>query len=184
MNLDLEVRQTRSSNVARRNHQRDGALSTSDTDDSDSELASDMLGSDSEGSETQGGGSSSSSSEYSDWTAEAGVNLEPPKRTRRKVYRRPQCLSSEDEATSAGAAAGASTSSAAANEGEDGEPTNSPASSSRKKKVTIPKPGAGGLDRIPESFRPSEWLSEVIPRRTPFYPQMGDEIIYFRQGNI
>lgn len=91
---DLEVRQTRS-NAARR-HQRDGALSTSDTDDSDSELASDLLGSDSEGSETQGG-SSSSSSEYSDWTAEAGVNLEPPKRTRRKVYRRPQCLSSEDE---------------------------------------------------------------------------------------
>lgn len=93
LRIYLEVRQTRS-NAARRN-QRDGALSTSDTDDSDSELASDLLGSDSEGSETQGG--SSSSSEYSDWTAEAGVNLEPPKRTRRKVYRRPQCLSSEDE---------------------------------------------------------------------------------------
>ena len=45
-----------------------------------------------------------------------------------------------------------------------------------------PSTGAGGLDRIPENFRPSEWLSEVVPRRSPFYPQMGDEIIYFRQG--
>lgn len=48
--------------------------------------------------------------------------------------------------------------------------------------MAIPQPGSGGLDRIPESFRPSEWLSEVVPRRTPYFPQMGDEIIYFRQG--
>ena len=94
-------RQTRS-HAARRGRtsqtQRDGdALSTSDSNDSDSdsELASDLLGSD--GSDSEHLSSSSSSSEYSDWTAEAGVNLEPPKRTRRKVYRRPRCLSSEEE---------------------------------------------------------------------------------------
>ena len=94
--VDEDVRQTRSNGRSNaRRPQRDGAaLSTSDSE-SDSELASDLLHSDSDGSETRG--SSPSSSEYSDWTAEAGVNLEPPKRTRRKVYRRPQCLSSEDE---------------------------------------------------------------------------------------
>lgn len=92
-----ETRQTRSN--ARRQQPRDGdALSTSDSDDSESEsdLASDLLDSDESDSETRGS-SSSSSSEYSDWTAEAGVNLEPPKRTRKKVYRRPRCLSSEEE---------------------------------------------------------------------------------------
>lgn len=36
---------------------------------------------------------------------------------------------------------------------------------------------------MPEIYRPSEWLSEVIPRKAPYYPQMGDEIVYFRQGH-
>ena len=99
--IEGTIRQTRS-HAARRGgrnqQQRDGdALSTSDSNDSesDSELASDLL--DSDGSDSEHVSSSSSSSEYSDWTAEAGVNLEPPKRTRRKVYRRPRCLSSEEE---------------------------------------------------------------------------------------
>lgn len=39
------------------------------------------------------------------------------------------------------------------------------------------------LGEVPEAFRPAEWLSEVIPRKAPYYPQMGDEIIYFRQGH-
>lgn len=92
-----EVRQTRSHARTRQQPRNGDALSTSDSDDSESEsdLASDLLDSDDSDSETRG--SSSSSSEYSDWTAEAGVNLEPPKRTRKKVYRRPRCLSSEEE---------------------------------------------------------------------------------------
>ena len=52
----------------------------------------------------------------------------------------------------------------------------------KKRRGPVPKAGSGGLDIIPESFRPSEWLSSVVPRRQPFYPQMGDEVIYFRQG--
>lgn len=92
-----EVRRTRSNARQRQSTRNGDNLSTSDSDDSESEsdLASDLLDSDDSDSETRG--SSSSSSEYSDWTAEAGVNLEPPKRTRRKVYRRPRCLSSEEE---------------------------------------------------------------------------------------
>nr|CAD7255825.1 unnamed protein product [Timema shepardi] len=74
--------------------------------------------------------SGSESSEYSDWIADAGVNLEPPKRVN----------------------------------------------------VQSP-PVVTTLAEVPEAFRPSEWLSEVIPRKAPYYPQMGDEVMYFRQGH-
>jgi len=40
-----------------------------------------------------------------------------------------------------------------------------------------------GSREVPEIYRPSEWLTEVIPRKAPYYPQMGDEIVYFRQGH-
>lgn len=39
---------------------------------------------------------SDSSSEYSDWTADAGINLQPPKRQTRQAARK-ICSSSEDE---------------------------------------------------------------------------------------
>jgi len=42
---------------------------------------------------------------------------------------------------------------------------------------------ANGIREVPEIYRPSEWLTEVIPRKAPYYPQMGDEIVYFRQGH-
>lgn len=35
---------------------------------------------------------------------------------------------------------------------------------------------------IPELYRPSEWLAEVIPKKFPYYPQMGDEVMFFAQG--
>lgn len=40
-----------------------------------------------------------------------------------------------------------------------------------------------GIGEVPEAFRPPEWLSAIIPRKAPYYPQMGDEIVYFRQGH-
>lgn len=40
---------------------------------------------------------SDSSSEYSDWTADAGINLQPPKRTTRRPARVATTSSSEDE---------------------------------------------------------------------------------------
>lgn len=39
------------------------------------------------------------------------------------------------------------------------------------------------ITEVPEIYRPPEWLSEVEPKRAPYYPQMGDEIVYFRQGH-
>lgn len=98
------------------------------------------------------------SSDYSDWVAnEPGpVNLQPPKRSKRKPVER-----------------------------RNYSPTNREASTSqennrcRKKKLPIPQQGG----EVPEVYRPPEWLSEVIPRKAPYYPQMGDEIYYLRQGH-
>ena len=32
-------------------------------------------------------------------------------------------------------------------------------------------------------WRPPDWLTDVIPRKQPYFPQMGDELMYFRQGH-
>ncbi|GFR63055.1 bromodomain and WD repeat-containing protein 3-like [Elysia marginata] len=43
-----------------------------------------------------------------------------------------------------------------------------------------PQPAITELD---ERFRPPDWITTVIPRKAPFVPQMGDEVLYFRQGH-
>jgi hypothetical protein len=35
---------------------------------------------------------------------------------------------------------------------------------------------------VPEEYRPSEWLAETSPKKAPYYPQMGDEVMFFQQG--
>lgn len=48
-------------------------------------------------------------------------------------------------------------------------------------------PSTSGIPRsklkVSEQYRLSEWLSETRPRKSPYYPQMGDEIVYFIQGH-
>ncbi|MGH0175634.1 UNVERIFIED_CONTAM: hypothetical protein FKN15_071060 [Acipenser sinensis] len=34
-----------------------------------------------------------------------------------------------------------------------------------------------------EEWLPSPWITDTVPRRCPFIPQMGDEVYYFRQGH-
>ncbi|KAM4696114.1 bromodomain and WD repeat-containing protein 3 [Rhinophrynus dorsalis] len=104
--------------------------------------------------------SSDSSSEYSDWTADAGINLQPPKRQTRRTTRR-TCSSSEDE------------------HGKEDE-------KKRKRKQTRRKKQSEflSLEGEPsEEWIPPQWVLATIPRRSPFVPQMGDEVIYFRQGH-
>ncbi|KZC10837.1 PH-interacting protein, partial [Dufourea novaeangliae] len=97
---------------------------------------------------------SESSTEYSDWIADHGLNLEPPKRSKRKPVKKQSLTPPSDTDRRR---------------------------SRRPKKKAVPM--ANGIDEIPEVFRPTEWLTEVIPRKAPYYPQMGDEIVYFRQGH-
>uniref|UniRef100_A0ABM5EVK0 Bromodomain and WD repeat-containing protein 3 isoform X3 n=1 Tax=Pogona vitticeps TaxID=103695 RepID=A0ABM5EVK0_9SAUR len=108
--------------------------------------------------------SSESSSEYSDWTADAGINLQPPKRQTRQAARK-ICSSSEDEN---------------AKETKGQEEKRKKPKQTRKKKPN----GRLSMDGEPteEWFAP-HWILDTIPRRSPFVPQMGDEVIYFRQGH-
>uniref|UniRef100_A0AAQ5XEN0 Bromo domain-containing protein n=1 Tax=Amphiprion ocellaris TaxID=80972 RepID=A0AAQ5XEN0_AMPOC len=34
-----------------------------------------------------------------------------------------------------------------------------------------------------EEWLPSAWITDTVPRRCPYIPQMGDEVYYFRQGH-
>uniref|UniRef100_A0A667XY88 Bromodomain and WD repeat domain containing 3 n=1 Tax=Myripristis murdjan TaxID=586833 RepID=A0A667XY88_9TELE len=100
---------------------------------------------------------SDSSSEYSDWTADAGINLQPPKRPTRRP---------EGEADAQGA-----------------ETKRREREKKKKPKQTKQKPTSSlaGIDA--EEWLPPSWIMDTIPRRSPFVPQMGDELIYFRQGH-
>ncbi|XP_064196631.1 PH-interacting protein isoform X3 [Anguilla rostrata] len=120
--------------------------------------------------------SSDYSSEYSDWTADAGINLEPPKKT--KVRHKKKAASSSEE---------------------DGEKKKDKESKKDRKKEKRDKDGAlpkkkkpkeRRLKRLPveqgltlEEWLPSAWITDTVPRRCPFIPQMGDEVYYFRQGH-
>uniref|UniRef100_A0A452VHC6 Bromodomain and WD repeat domain containing 3 n=1 Tax=Ursus maritimus TaxID=29073 RepID=A0A452VHC6_URSMA len=95
-----------------------------------------------------------SSSEYSDWTADAGINLQPPKRQTRQATRK-ICSSSEEE--------------------------NLKSLEERQKKPKQTRKKVSG-EPNEEWFAP-QWILDTIPRRSPFVPQMGDELIYFRQGH-
>ncbi|KAL7390370.1 hypothetical protein ABVT39_019828 [Epinephelus coioides] len=111
--------------------------------------------------------SSDSSSEYSDWTADAGINLQPPKRPTRRPAP-PQGYSSSEEEEGEGKAKEAKK--------RDSEKRKKPKETKQK-----PTSSLAGLDA--EEWLPPSWIMETIPHRSPFVPQMGDELIYFKQGH-
>uniref|UniRef100_A0A8D3C4A2 Bromodomain and WD repeat domain containing 1 n=1 Tax=Scophthalmus maximus TaxID=52904 RepID=A0A8D3C4A2_SCOMX len=100
--------------------------------------------------------SSHTSSEYSDWTADAGINLQPstPLSSRKRQQ------SDEEE-----------------------KPRKKIKEKTKKAKNKRPKPRPSINREVSNEFRPSLWITDVIPRKSPFVPQMGDEVIYFRQGH-
>lgn len=116
--------------------------------------------------------SDSDSSEYSDWVADQeGPNLEPPKRSARtRVERRAFSPSVNNNMPSRSAAAVAAAAAGPAREEAAGGPSTA---------ADDGQPAGAIL----ADLRPSEWLTEVIPRKAPYYPQMGDEVVYLRQGH-
>uniref|UniRef100_A0A674NUF8 Pleckstrin homology domain interacting protein n=1 Tax=Takifugu rubripes TaxID=31033 RepID=A0A674NUF8_TAKRU len=110
-------------------------------------------------------GCSDYSSDYSDWTADAGINLEPPKKSV-KVKKK---NSSSDEG---------------------GEKKRDGKKERKKEKAekdnTIPKKKPKEKSKVGltlEEWLPSAWITDTVPRRSPYIPQMGDEVYYFRQGH-
>ncbi|KAJ8400340.1 hypothetical protein AAFF_G00397230 [Aldrovandia affinis] len=117
--------------------------------------------------------SSNSSSEYSDWTADAGINLQPvkPLSSRRRVKRHVSSSEEEEDEEE--------------ERSQDKERTPQPRKQKKAKSKTPRRPSARpSINReVSNEFRPSPWITDVIPRKSPFVPQMGDEVIYFRQGH-
>uniref|UniRef100_A0A8C0VDN4 Pleckstrin homology domain interacting protein n=1 Tax=Cyanistes caeruleus TaxID=156563 RepID=A0A8C0VDN4_CYACU len=101
--------------------------------------------------ELSSGVASDYSSDYSDWTADAGINLQPPKKIP-KIKTKKAESSSEDE------------------EGHE-----------KQRKLAVGVLAENGLTL--EEWLPSAWITDTVPRRCPFVPQMGDEVYYFRQGH-
>ncbi|KAK9511582.1 hypothetical protein O3M35_000212 [Rhynocoris fuscipes] len=128
--------------------------------------------------------SSEMSTEYSDWVADHGVNLEPPQRNRRKskrktppsapkaIIKKPPQIHNNNNNNN--------------NNNNSSIMNNSSSSSSSSVNININTTSNhfnhNVPQEIPELYRPSEWLSEVIPKKFPYYPQMGDEVMFFTQG--
>uniref|UniRef100_A0A8C3XWQ3 Bromodomain and WD repeat domain containing 1 n=1 Tax=Chelydra serpentina TaxID=8475 RepID=A0A8C3XWQ3_CHESE len=108
---------------------------------------------------------SDSSSRYSDWIADAGINLKPPVRTsRRKAVR--YCSTSEDEVSA--------------------EKSSPPKRRRKRRKKRKPKRQEEVLyinEDVLYDYHPPVWITDTALRKSPFVPQMGDEVIYFRQGH-
>ncbi|EDM07105.1 bromodomain and WD repeat domain containing 3 (predicted) [Rattus norvegicus] len=67
------------------------------------------------------------------------------------------------------------------------EDENVKSSEDRQKKPKQTRKKKGGLVSMAgepnEEWLAPQWILDTIPRRSPFVPQMGDELIYFRQGH-
>uniref|UniRef100_UPI00358F1ABD PH-interacting protein-like n=1 Tax=Myxine glutinosa TaxID=7769 RepID=UPI00358F1ABD len=152
-----------------------GNTSTDNTGDSRDEHSSDE-----EEWQSTSSSSSDSLSEYSDWITEAGVNLQPPKRStrcrqRRRVPRQVESTSSDDKEANVDG-------SHDSEPGSDGERQWFRGNKSCRQKLRAAT-RLDGRGQAPSSCLPPEWILSTVPHRTPFVPQMGDEVMYFRQGH-
>uniref|UniRef100_A0A673LTQ6 Bromodomain and WD repeat-containing protein 3-like n=1 Tax=Sinocyclocheilus rhinocerous TaxID=307959 RepID=A0A673LTQ6_9TELE len=123
-------------------------------------------------------GYSHSSSDYSDWMADAGISLRPTASPSSRWRASRRISSSEEEDEEDDVADEEQTI-------DEEEQVSSPQKHKKAKSKTPkqPKPRLPINREISNEFRPSAWITDVIPRKSPFVPQMGDEVIYFRQGH-
>uniref|UniRef100_UPI0037E94B52 PH-interacting protein n=1 Tax=Semicossyphus pulcher TaxID=241346 RepID=UPI0037E94B52 len=116
--------------------------------------------------------SSDYSSDYSDWTADAGINLEPPKKS---VKVKKKSSGSEEEGEKK-------------RDGKKDRKKDKPDKDDALPKKTKPKEKRKRTEfeeqgLTLEEWLPSAWITDTVPRRCPYIPQMGDEVYYFRQGH-
>ncbi|ODM99229.1 PH-interacting protein [Orchesella cincta] len=132
---------------------------------------------------TNSSSSSSDDDSESDWggggnaTKEAENRKRPTAEGSRKSARKSNAASPQSEA----------------NAESDDEPTPGPstAATSSPSKADRNKPRrarnkvdyGSGLEEVPTLYRPSEWLGEVFPKRSPYFPQLGDDLVYYREGH-
>uniref|UniRef100_A0A6Q2XBR1 Bromo domain-containing protein n=1 Tax=Esox lucius TaxID=8010 RepID=A0A6Q2XBR1_ESOLU len=104
----------------------------------------------------------------------AGINLQPSSTLSSRKRVRRQLSSSEEEDN---------IDEEKQQSDEEERPTQTSKQKSQKTKCKTPKVSLLASACVLLWFRPSAWITDVIPRKSPFVPQMGDEVIYFRQGH-
>ena len=103
-------------------------------------------------------GDSSASTDYSDW---GDNNLTPPKRTAKPSGKQSKPASASEDDT------------------EQQQP--GPSRYFRRKKYPF---DTSKMENIPMEYHPSAWLAGHIPKKSPYFPQMGDEVMYLKQGHL
>ncbi|KAF7644935.1 hypothetical protein LDENG_00213400 [Lucifuga dentata] len=146
----------------------------------DNELDNSELDSSNDEEEWNSDSSSHTSSEYSDWTADAGINLQPstPLSSRKRARRRLSSSEEEEEENEE-----EEDKQQSEEEEKPEKKSKEKAKKAKNKNPRRPKPRPSINREVSNEFRPSPWITDVVPRKSPFVPQMGDEVIYFRQGH-
>ncbi|KAM9676404.1 PH-interacting protein isoform 3-T3 [Dama dama] len=129
------------------------------------------------------GSSSDYSSDYSDWTADAGINLQPPKKIPKHKTKKAESSSDEEEESEKQKQKQIKKERKKVNEEKDGpvSPKKKKPKERKQKRLAVGELTENGLTL--EEWLPSTWITDTLPRRCPFVPQMGDEVYYFRQGH-
>ncbi|XP_064412563.1 PH-interacting protein [Latimeria chalumnae] len=128
--------------------------------------------------------SSDYSSDYSDWTADAGINLQPPKKAPRHKTKKPESSSEDEEETEKQKQKPNKKEKKKGSEDKNGMPASPKKKKSKeRKRKMLPVGDLPEQGLTLEEWLPSVWITDTMPRRCPFVPQMGDEVYYFRQGH-
>ncbi|KAJ6665821.1 hypothetical protein lerEdw1_001293 [Lerista edwardsae] len=129
------------------------------------------------------GSSSDYSSDYSDWTADAGINLQPPKKIPKIKTKKVESSSEDEEGPEKQRQKQIRKEKKKGIEDKDGptSPKKKKPKERKQKRLAVGVLTENGLTL--EEWLPSVWITDLVPRRCPFVPQMGDEVYYFRQGH-
>eukprot|EP00795_Rhopilema_esculentum_P017794 gene17794-9472_t len=143
----------------------------------------------SSGSDSDWNSDSSDSSEDSDWTAEVGLKKEQRESRRRRLRR---VFSSGDEAVDENGTENESEIEIVASEKEDEQSGNEKEAPSKKctatkkkssKKAESDAKSIENTEEYMEMYKMPDWLTSMLPQKSPYVPQVGDEVYYFRQGH-
>lgn len=67
--------------------------------------------------------------------------------------------------------------------GEEEEEEEKEAKEEAKKGAKAGSSSKGSRSRKGKVLRPPDWLMDVLPRKNPYFPQLGDDVVYFHQGH-
>uniref|UniRef100_A0A8C2DQC3 Pleckstrin homology domain interacting protein n=1 Tax=Cyprinus carpio TaxID=7962 RepID=A0A8C2DQC3_CYPCA len=115
------------------------------------------------------------SSDYSDWTADAGINLEPPKKTSVKKKKKNASSSEEDGEKKK------DSKKERRKEKQDKDGALPKKKKPKEKRKRMPELQNKGLTL--EEWLPSAWITDTMPRRCPFTPQKNNEVYYLGEGH-